>query len=365
MATISLCMIVKNEEKSIARCLRSVKGAVDEIIIVDTGSTDKTIKEAKAFTKKIFHFKWVNDFSKARNFSFQQATMDYIMWMDADDVLEEIDRKKLQLYKHKIDPNIDVIIMPYHTSKDEFGNVILPYSRERIIKRTHKHSWVGMVHEYIEFSFGRSFKIDIAVTHRPRQQKNHQRNLQLYENAIADGILLTPRDKYYYANELKDNERYEEAIEIYQKFVNKELPRVEEPELLMEHICFCYERLHLPEEEIRYALKSLEYGLPRAEACCRLGYYWLQKNEPKRALFWYDLATTLTKPKSWGFRKEACWTWLPHLQLCVCYDRLEQFEQAYKHNELARAYRPADPIILGNRAYLTNRLEEVGIPIPS
>ncbi|XOS92444.1 hypothetical protein ACLMAB_00740 [Brevibacillus laterosporus] len=66
-----------------------------------------------------------------------------------------------------------------------------------------------------------------------------------------------------------------------------------------------------------------------------------------------------------GFRKEACWTWLPHLQLCVCYDRLEQFEQAYKHNELARAYRPADPIILGNRAYLTNRLEEEGIPIPS
>lgn len=77
MITISLCMIVKNEEDVLARCLESVKDVVDEIIIVDTGSTDKTKTIAKEFTDKVYDFKWVNHFAKARNFAFSKAKMDY------------------------------------------------------------------------------------------------------------------------------------------------------------------------------------------------------------------------------------------------------------------------------------------------
>ena len=67
MATVSLCMIVKNEEKVLSRCLDSVKDAVDEIIIVDTGSEDNTKNIASQYTDKIYDFKWVYDFSAARN----------------------------------------------------------------------------------------------------------------------------------------------------------------------------------------------------------------------------------------------------------------------------------------------------------
>lgn len=81
MVTISLCMIVKNEEDVIARCLESVKDLVDEINIVDTGSTDNTKKIVKQFTNRIFEFEWVHHFAQARNFSFQQATQDYILWL--------------------------------------------------------------------------------------------------------------------------------------------------------------------------------------------------------------------------------------------------------------------------------------------
>jgi Glycosyl transferase family 2. len=77
--TISLCMIVKNEELTLDRCLTSIKDAVDEIIIVDTGSTDLTKNIGKKYTDKIFDFKWIDDFSAARNFSFSKATMDYIL----------------------------------------------------------------------------------------------------------------------------------------------------------------------------------------------------------------------------------------------------------------------------------------------
>ena len=73
MITISLCMIVKNEEKLLARCLDSVAGLMDEIIIVDTGSTDRTKEIAARYTDKIYDFEWVQDFSAARNFAFSKA----------------------------------------------------------------------------------------------------------------------------------------------------------------------------------------------------------------------------------------------------------------------------------------------------
>ena len=93
MVSISLCMIVKNEEKVIERCLRSAKNLVDEIVIVDTGSTDKTKEIVHRYTDKVYDFKWCDDFSKARNFSFSKATKEYILWLDADDVILKEDRE--------------------------------------------------------------------------------------------------------------------------------------------------------------------------------------------------------------------------------------------------------------------------------
>src|SRR3989344_5073579 len=89
MSTISLCMITKNEEQFLEQCLNSVQELVDEIIIVDTGSTDKTKEIAAKFTDKIFDFKWGDVFSKARNESLKQATKDWILVLDADEQLDQ------------------------------------------------------------------------------------------------------------------------------------------------------------------------------------------------------------------------------------------------------------------------------------
>ncbi|MBK7632424.1 MAG: glycosyltransferase family 2 protein [Ignavibacteriales bacterium] len=85
MPTLSLSMIVKNEERHLARCLSSVKDVVDEIVIVDTGSTDNTIEIAESFNAKIFHFDWVNDFSAARNFALTKCIGNWILYLDADE----------------------------------------------------------------------------------------------------------------------------------------------------------------------------------------------------------------------------------------------------------------------------------------
>src|SRR5580658_9834415 len=86
---LSLAMIVKNEARCLARCLRSIEAMVDEIIIADTGSTDETIEIAKSFNATISHFTWVNDFSAARNFALDQAGGDWILVLDADEFASE------------------------------------------------------------------------------------------------------------------------------------------------------------------------------------------------------------------------------------------------------------------------------------
>ena len=94
--TISLCMITKNEEKYLEQCLNSVKDFVDEVVIVDTGSIDKTKEIAKKFNAKIYDFKWVDDFSAARNESLKYATKDWILVLDADEVLEQKDMQNMR-----------------------------------------------------------------------------------------------------------------------------------------------------------------------------------------------------------------------------------------------------------------------------
>lgn len=135
MPSISLCMIVKNEERNLPRCLDSVQDLVDEIVIVDTGSSDATRAAALRYTHRVYDFTWRDDFAAARNFAFDQGTMDYLMWLDADDVLEEADRERFRREKAGLDPAVDVVMMPYHTAFDGTGAPAFTCERERLVRR--------------------------------------------------------------------------------------------------------------------------------------------------------------------------------------------------------------------------------------
>ena len=92
---MSLCMIVRQEEKALARCLEGIADAVEEIVIVDMGSTDRTKEIARQFTDKIYDFPWMDDFAAARNFAFSKGTGEYLLWMDAEDILPSGEKEKL------------------------------------------------------------------------------------------------------------------------------------------------------------------------------------------------------------------------------------------------------------------------------
>ena len=113
MITVSVCMIVKNEEKLLGRCLNCLKEIADEIIIVDTGSTDNTKKVAAEYTDRIYDFSWTGSFSDARNFSFSKATKDYIYAADADEVLDDENQKQFLLLKQAMLPEIEIVQMWY------------------------------------------------------------------------------------------------------------------------------------------------------------------------------------------------------------------------------------------------------------
>ena len=211
MVTISLCMIVKNEEAVLGRCLESVRAVVDEIIVADTGSTDKTKAVAAAFGSQVYDFSWQDDFAAARNFSFSKANMDYCMWLDADDVMDPVQLERLAEWKRQADGSADAVMLRYVAGFDEEGQPAFCYYRERLLKRTGSFLWKGRVHEAIAVS-GKIEYLDIGVEHRSQKKEYSRRNLQIYERMLAEGVQFEPRDGFYYARELYYHRQYREAV---------------------------------------------------------------------------------------------------------------------------------------------------------
>ncbi|MCG5026997.1 glycosyltransferase family 2 protein, partial [Anoxybacillus flavithermus] len=250
MITISLCMIVKNEEDVLARCLDSVQHLVDEIIIVDTGSTDRTKEIAGRYATRVIDFPWNDDFSAARNFSFSHATMDYIFWLDADDVLLKEDQEKFLTLKHTLPSDIDSVTMIYSLASDEHGAPISSVRRNRLVKRSNHFKWHGMVHEYLEV-WGTILNSDITVIHKPVHHHS-DRNLNIYEKQLAQGKEFSPRDLFYFANELFDHQQYERAIQYYEQFLQTKKGWVEDCIAACGKLADCFYALGDEEQALRY-----------------------------------------------------------------------------------------------------------------
>lgn len=355
MVTISLCMIVKNEEEVLARCLDCVKDLVDEINIVDTGSTDGTVDIARQYTERVFFFEWTGKFKDARNESFKYATKDYIFYLDADDVLLEQDREKLKTLKETLDPKVDSVSMYYNAGVDEYNNVTLQYRRNRLVKRSRNFQWKGDAHNFLEVS-GYIINSDVAVTHKKSSHATG-RNLSIYKRKIKNGEAFSPRDYFYYGNELRENGHYKEAIENYTKHIQTN-GWVEDKVYSCINRADCYRFLGEADNELASLFESFRFSkTPRAETCSRIGFHFQQKRDFDAAIYWYELAIkTEHDPNRWSFTYPAYATWYPHLQLCVCYYNKNDLQKSYEHNEKAREYRPQDDRILFNKALLEKKL---------
>lgn len=194
MITISLCMIVKNEEPVLARCLDSVASMMDEIIIVDTGSTDRTKEIAAQYTNRIYDFTWCDDFSAARNYAFSLATMDYIYCPDADEYLDLENQRRFLRLKGALLPEIEIVQMNYITPPD-FNTVqnCKKEPRPKLFKRLRTFSWVGPVHETIRTD-PVIYDSDIDILHRPHAM-HAKRDFAMFEKAFRENRVLSEKSR--------------------------------------------------------------------------------------------------------------------------------------------------------------------------
>lgn len=348
---ISLCMIVKNEEDVLARCLNSVKDLVDEIIIVDTGSDDATKKIASLFTDFVYDFAWCDDFSAARNFAFSKGTKEYLMWLDADDVIDDDQKPSFLHLKQTLDASIDLVALPYQVAFDEQGHPTMSYERERIFKREKHYTWVDPIHEVIAMS-GKVFHGDAAISHRKLKTNDPDRNLHIFEKMIHEGKKLNARQQFYYARELYYHAQYEKALRITHNFLMCDDAWIENQIDACRLLSQCHQMLNHEEESLTSLILSFQYDTPRAEILCDIGSYFFQHKRYAQAIYWYQLAAdTKLNLNDGGFHLQDCYGFIPYIQLCVCYDHLGNHKLAYEYNEKAGKIKPDDPSFLSNRKY--------------
>jgi glycosyltransferase involved in cell wall biosynthesis/predicted Zn-dependent protease len=195
--TLSLCMIVKDEEAMLPRCLAAVAEYVDELIVVDTGSTDRTVEIAESFGAKVLHHAWDGDFSAARNVGLEAATSDWLMYLDADEVLVEGEGPRLrELLGHTWREGI--FLTEANHVGDLSDGVAVQHSALRLFKNHPEYRFEGRVHEQfahklpalperVEYTQVRVEHFGYLGAVRDAKGKS-RRNLELLERQIADGV---------------------------------------------------------------------------------------------------------------------------------------------------------------------------------
>lgn len=354
MSTISLCMIVRDEEEVLGRCLESISDLVDEIIIADTGSKDRTQEIARNFTSMVYEFPWIDDFAAARNFSFSHASCDYCMWLDADDVIAPPDREKFLAVKERLGPDVDVAMLPYYTGFDSQGRVTFSYYRERIVRNHMGMAWKGAVHEVIEAK-GNIRYFDCGITHRKLRPSDPNRNLRIFETMLAQGVALDPRQQFYYGRELYCHKRYHEALEALNSFLEGGQGWLENNIEACRQRAYCWYALGQDEQALRSLFSSFVYDMPRAETCCDIGQHFLDRQLWEQAAYWYARALECPRRDDrGGFVLPEAYGFLPCIQLCVCCSRLGRQEEARLYNERAAGFQPDSPAVAYNRAYFAS-----------
>jgi glycosyltransferase involved in cell wall biosynthesis len=243
LPAISLCMIVKNEEKNIAKCLHSIAPLADEMIVVDTGSTDRTKDIARAFGAKVYDFPWTGSFSEARNFSLSKASGGWHLILDADEVISPFDQDILKDVVKKSVAGSAAFSIPTRNyvvpvttvgwkandgsySKEEVGTGWYPSEKVRLFPNRPGIRFENPVHEFVDMSITRSgiriLHIDVPIHHYGKLDKEKTLSkgeeyytlgkTKLAEKGEQDFIAV-----YELAMQATELERYDEALEYWRK----------------------------------------------------------------------------------------------------------------------------------------------------
>ncbi|MCP3683061.1 MAG: glycosyltransferase [bacterium] len=238
--SISLCMIARNEESCLEKCLNSVKDIVDEIIVVDSKSTDKTLEIAKKFNAKTFDFEWQDDFSAARNFSLSKATKDWILILDADEIIAERDLNKIKKLTESKDIQAFLLIQLNYSNEKGLGFIELqnktpesfdfagcyPSPIVRLFRNNKGIKFDGKVHETVDESLqDKKVALSTLPIHHYQELKGketfREKQLNYLDLLEKDAALNPSADRLHKIGIIhyRFNKNYEKAIENFEKAI--------------------------------------------------------------------------------------------------------------------------------------------------
>lgn len=288
MITITTCMIVKNESKFLARCLDCIKQFSDEIVIIDTGSTDNTIEIASQYTNCIYSFDWIDDFAAARNYSFSKATKDYIYIADADEVIDITNIQKIQQLKQVLLPEIEIVEM-YYANQLQFSTTY-NYDKEyrpKLVKRLRSFTWIEPIHEHLLLD-PIIYESDIEILHCP-DTLHAPRDFSVFQKELASNQVLSPRLTNLYARELfiagSDDDFL--AAKAYFQQLSTQVLAESELKTVQCVLAKCALIEHDMLQLMTQALKNMATGDGSAEICYVVGEFYQQCQQYQEAILWF------------------------------------------------------------------------------
>ena len=332
MITISVCMIVKNEERQLRACLDSLKPIADEIVIVDTGSVDSTKAIAREYTGLVYDFPWIDDFAAARNFAFSKATKEYIYTADADEVIDEDNIRLFRRVKELLPPETEIVQMHYLNLMEE--NTVYSSRRElrpKLYKRLRTFEWVNPIHETVRLD-PVIYDSDIEIQHLAKG--NHvKRDLATFAKALRRGVRLDKTLHSMLAKELftaGDESDLMDAVPFFEESLNDPARSEDEHREARCVLARAYRISGRTADFVRLCLREALTS-PCAEMCSETGRYFYDAGNYAEALCWLNDAIFETQPVITILTEGS-----ENLALLAdCYERTGDPESAAKYREMA------------------------------
>jgi glycosyltransferase involved in cell wall biosynthesis len=332
-------MIVKNEEGVLARCLDSLAGIYDELIIVDTGSTDKTKTIARRYTRHVHDFVWNGDFAAARNFSLGFATCEYIYTADADEMVDEENRARFLILKQALLPEVEMVEMAYQNAMEHAttANFKVEY-RPKLFRRLRAFTFMDPLHEVLRTE-PIVFRSDVSIRHCPAGGHG-ARDLAHFAHVLKRGAALSDRLAMMYARELflaGEKEDFSKAKPYFEEILRDETSSANAKRRAA---CVLSEAAAREGDAaaLLHAAAPELVGLPPSEICCALGEYYYNKRDCLLAREWYQAACNAAQPELIA----AAGGRLAYIGLSRCLKALGIQEQAAYYANLAKDWQPVE-----------------------
>lgn len=335
---LTLCMIVKNEEKNIKECLNEIAGKVDEIVVVDTGSTDRTKQIAEGYTKDIYDFSWTGSFSEARNYAAKVSTNDWILVLDGDEVCLSIDKQSLNVLLNSNETIGRIRVLNSLNGRESTAWVSRIYNRKYF-------EFSGIIHEQlvpikeIQYNY---VNAKLTVKHYGYDErhvdlhKKVQRNIELLNKALdkepKDAYMLYQLGKAYFMD--KD---YHMAIKQFEKALTLKINfELEYAEDLIESYGYSLINAGKYKESLEAISKYQLYYTESPDYNFLMGLIYMNKIEFQAAVESFKKCLTCNRGKALGVT-----TYLPLYNIGVIYECLGDKKTALEYYKSCDEYKPA------------------------